>query len=63
MFTHDANHRPSCGNAAVLDITGGDTVTLYMYRGPTTFIGGSAEIYCTFSGYLLFASGPSIIVG
>lgn len=62
MYTRDAIDRPSCGNAAVLEITGGDTVELYTWYA-TTFIGGGAEIYCTFSGYLLFATGPPIIVG
>ena len=62
IYTRDATHRPTAGTAVVLELTGGDNVRIQAY-GANTLIGGSQEIFCTFSGHLLAASGPSIIVG
>ena len=62
IHTHDATHRPTAGNAVVLELTGGDNVYIQA-DGVNDLVGGSQEIFCTFSGHLLAASGPSIIVG
>ncbi|XP_045162552.2 uncharacterized protein LOC123527266 [Mercenaria mercenaria] len=57
-------HQASAGNAAVLELVGGDEVRLEALGSIKKLYGDPNEIYCTFSGYLLHAIVPGeIIVG
>ena len=62
LLSNDGIHRQNGGNAAVLELKAGDAVTV-ISTGTSYLVGGSHDIFCTFSGHLLAASGPSIIVG
>lgn len=48
----------SGGNAAVLELTGGDKVQVIVWSA-ITLVGGSQQVFSTFSGYLLSAAAPS----
>ena len=51
------------GNAVVLDLNGGDFVQLETTED-SNFYGDPSEIYCIFSGYLLYSkSSGELIVG
>lgn len=62
ILTDDRTHRSSSGNAAVLELAGGDTVGI-ISLGTSYLTGGRQQIFCTFSGYLLSNVGPSVVVG
>jgi len=62
VFIHDTTCKPIRGNPAVLEHTGGDQIRLQT-KYTHDIKDGDEEIYCTFSGHLLFATGPSVIFG
>ncbi|XP_052266334.1 uncharacterized protein LOC127868529 [Dreissena polymorpha] len=58
----NAVHAFSAGNAAVLELKGGETISLRAYvHHNLNLIGASDEVYCTFSGYMLHSTGPIVI--
>ncbi|XP_060602559.1 uncharacterized protein LOC132755684 [Ruditapes philippinarum] len=56
-------HHATAGNAAVLELNGGDVVRIESQGFKNKLYGDPSEIYCTFSGYLLHAITPAEIIG
>ncbi|WAR14923.1 C1QL2-like protein, partial [Mya arenaria] len=63
IYSHRVNHRSMAGNAVVVELTGGEEVYVVVYKETNFLVGGSREVYCTFSGHLLYAAQPDEIVG
>ncbi|XP_060608125.1 uncharacterized protein LOC132760217 [Ruditapes philippinarum] len=63
LYSHTPGHYATGGNAVVLELDAGDVVYVNA-NGDVNLFGGHTQIYCTFTGYLLFAtSGPTEIIG
>ncbi|XP_045162553.2 uncharacterized protein LOC123527267 [Mercenaria mercenaria] len=64
IYDNIPGHHATAGNAAVLEVVGGDEVRIESTGITNKLYGDRNEIYCTFSGYLLHAITPGeIIVG
>lgn len=55
-------YKSAGGNAVVLELNGGDKLAVEALTN-VNLIGGAEAIFCTFSGYLLTPTGPSLIFG
>ncbi|KAH3780158.1 hypothetical protein DPMN_157968 [Dreissena polymorpha] len=62
LYGHNTAHASSAGNAAILELVGGQTVSV-MAISASYLIGAGDEVYCTFSGFMLYSTGPSIFIG
>ncbi|KAH3780137.1 hypothetical protein DPMN_157947 [Dreissena polymorpha] len=53
-------HTAYASNAAVLQLTAGETVSVQSKYSYVYLVGSVNGVFCTFSGYMLRSTGPSI---
>lgn len=61
LYSHTPGHYATGGNAAVLELDAGDVVYVNA-NGDVNLYGAHDQIYCTFTGYLLFATAESVAI-